>query len=214
MKLDIHIHTELSSCSSLRIEDIMEYPASPDLDGLCITDHGTMAIRNHLKEGVQKNGLTVFFGMEYETRDGDFLIFGPYEEIPGEMDAVSLLDFVKKTGGAAIAAHPFRSERPVAEYIIEKDLCHIIEGVNGRNRDIENLRVEGWRKKYSFFETGGSDAHSLAELGEVTTNFTVPVRSRSDFVYALKQGLYSPPAVRLNRSPVSSSAICQACFQP
>jgi len=204
MKFDIHTHSELSPCSSFRIEDIVEYPASADLDGLCVTDHGTMAVRNYLKEGIQKNGLYVFFGMEYETRDGDFLIFGPYEDILSGMDAVSLLDFVEKTGGVAIAAHPFRKERPVAEYIIEKDLCHIVEGINGRNRDIENLRMKSWRKKYSFFETGGSDAHSFEELGGITTNFSIPVRSRSDLVDALKRGLYSPLAAKLNLSRISS----------
>ncbi len=125
------------------------------------------------------------------------------------MDAVSLLALIERTGGVAIAAHPLRNDRPLSEHLIRNGLVHVVESFNGRNFEIENLRVGSWRKKYSFHEIGGSDAHSLEELGKVTTNFDLPIQSRSDLIFALKNGLCSP-AVGLSEC-VESTAIPVSC---
>ena len=75
MKFDIHVHTTLSPCSHLTVDDILSRAKDKGLDGVCITDHDTMAIRHHLSEGIQDNGLCLIFGMEYSSPDGDFLAF-------------------------------------------------------------------------------------------------------------------------------------------
>lgn len=192
MKFDLHVHTTLSQCSRLRIEDILDHAGYRGLDGVCITNHNTMAIENHIKEGLQQNGLCVIFGMEYATTDGDFLIFGPFEDLPEGMDAQSLLKTVNHRNGAAISAHPFRKARPTKEYVIKNNLCHAVETINGRNTDIENLRTETWVRKYSFNKTGGSDAHTIDELGTVVTCFDQPISSRADFIHAIKNGTCHP----------------------
>lgn len=192
MLFDIHVHTTISQCSDIKIDDVLKHARDRGIDGVCITDHDTMNIRHYLREGMQENGLCVIFGMEYTTSDGDFLIFGPFEDIPPKLDAVRLLDLVDQSGGVAIAAHPFRTDRPVSEYVVSKGLCRIAESFNGRNTDIENLKVRRWRHQYDLNECGGSDAHTLDELGKVNTRFTMPVRSRGDLVCALKNGLCVP----------------------
>ncbi len=192
MIFDLHVHTTFSNCSDLRIEDILEVAFIKGLDGVCITDHDTMSAGKYLKEGVQENGLCVIFGMEYTTHDGDFLIFGPFEDLPKGMDARSLLTKVNQLNGVAIAAHPFRKERPVKEYVIQEHLCDAIEAINGRNTDIENLQVKNWCKKYSLNQVGGSDAHTHEELGSIITRFTQPITSRVDFIHAVKRGLCYP----------------------
>jgi predicted metal-dependent phosphoesterase TrpH len=192
MRFDLHIHTTISSCSQLKIGDILKHAQERGLDGVCITDHQTMDIRHHLREGVQDNGLCVIFGMEYSTPDGDFLVFGPFERIRPDLSAVQLLERVEQSGGTAIAAHPFRDNRQVREYVIREGLCCIAERFNGRNSYNENLRVEGWLQKYNLIQTGGSDAHTLEELGAVKTRFAMPVRSRADMIFALKNGLCHP----------------------
>jgi len=147
-----------------------------------------MDVRHYVPEGVLGNGLHVIFGMEYSTSRGDFLIFGPFEELPPGLPAQLLLTHVERSGGVAIAAHPFRSQRPTDEYFIENEMCRIVEGVNGRNTHHENESVLEWQKKYNVAQVGGSDAHSLEELGTVHTEFTAPIHSRTDLVRALKQG--------------------------
>jgi predicted metal-dependent phosphoesterase TrpH len=198
MLFDLHVHTKISPCSELEIDDVLKHARARGLDGVCITDHQTMKIRKHLQEGLQGDGLCVIFGMEYTTADGDFLLFGPFENISRDLSAIQLLRQVRRAGGTAIAAHPFRSDRPVSEYLVRKGLCRIVESVNGRNTSIENLQVENWRREYYLTCCGGSDAHSLNELGMVSTRFSTPVRSRSDLIDALKNGLCRPECSSLD----------------
>jgi predicted metal-dependent phosphoesterase TrpH len=192
MRFDLHVHTTLSPCSSLGIGEILEHARARGLDGVCITDHDTMDIRHGLREGVQPDGLCVIIGMEYSTPQGDFLLFGPFEALPPRMEAGELLETVDRWGGAAIAAHPFRAARPTAEDVVRSGLCRTIEGINGRNRDFENRQVENWRGCYVLNECGGSDAHTLDELGRVVTTFWNPVRSREELIKALNGGGYRP----------------------
>ena len=192
MLFDIHVHTKISPCSDLYVADVLKQARACGLDGVCITDHQTMEIRRHLREGIQDDGLCVVFGIEYATAYGDFLLFGPFENISLDLSAIELLNQVRQAGGVAIAAHPFRSDRPVSEHLVREGFCRVVESVNGRNTPIENLQVEKWRKELSLTCCGGSDAHTLDELGTVGTRFSTPVRSRIDLIFAFKNGLCHP----------------------
>jgi len=192
MRFDLHVHTSISPCSNLQINDILGHAKARGLDGVCITDHNTMEIRRHLKEGLQEDGLYVLFGMEYGTPDGDFLLFGPFEDLPAGLPTPQLLKLVEQSGGAVVAAHPFRSGRSVREEIVSEGLCRIVESINGRNAERENESVGIWRRRFMLSECGGSDAHSFDELGKVVTCFDVSVRTREDLVRALGKGLCRP----------------------
>lgn len=196
MKFDLHVHTSISPCSRLELDRILATAADRGLDGVCITDHDTMAARHHLREGIQDNGLYIIFGMEYATPHGDFLIFGPFEQLRSGLAAPDLLSHVERVGGVAIAAHPFRRTRPTSEYLINYGLCRIIEGINGRNSLEENEAVLGLAKRYSLTLVGGSDAHTPEELGRVVTSFSRPVSNRSELISALKTGRCRPEASR------------------
>lgn len=193
MRFDLHVHTTLSPCSRLRPTEILSDAISKGLDGVCITDHNTMAIQEILTEGLQDDGLCIIFGIEYSTADGDFLLFGPFEELPAGLYAPELLDRVETEGGVAIAAHPFRTARPTREYIIKQGLCRIVEGINGRNHTHENDRVASWEQSYDIKQVGGSDAHSLSELGQKATRFHTRITSRADLIQALKKGAFDIP---------------------
>ncbi len=191
MKFDLHVHTTLSPCSSLTLPQILAEARAKNLDGVCITDHETMEAQNMVQEGIQEDGLCVICGMEYATKEGDFLVFGPFSSLPRGLTAAELLQRVYKDGGIAVAAHPFRAKRPTQEHIIAQGLCHIVEGVNGRNQNSENQLVSLWKERYGVRRVGGSDAHTLEELGRVTTRFHYPIKNRLDFIYALKTGSFS-----------------------
>ena len=141
MLFDVHVHTTHSSCSALAIEEILLNARSRGVDGVCITDHNTMNVRNDIVEGIQDDGLCVIIGMEYDTPDGDFLLFGPIEDLRPGLDAEEVLHIVSERGGVSIAAHPFRQDRPVAESVMQKGLCRVIEGINGRNSEFENAKT-------------------------------------------------------------------------
>ncbi|MCI5209564.1 MAG: PHP domain-containing protein [Candidatus Electrothrix sp. ATG2] len=192
MKIDLHIHTTLSACSQLTLKQLLNNAQAKGLDGICITDHDTMAVADSVQEGIQENGLCVIVGMEYATTGGDFLLFGPFEHLPLGLSAQELLAAVDAANGAAVAAHPCRPGRSTDTTLLEKGLCWLIEGVNGRNAEQDNQAVARWPERYQVGAVGGSDAHTLAELGQVPTHFTVPIRSRADLIQALNRGEFSP----------------------
>ena len=192
MKFDLHVHTTLSSCSQLTLEDILRNAKAKGLDGVCITDHQTMDADLTVKEGIQKDGLCVITGMEYTTPDGDFLIYGPFKNLDNEMGAKELLRTVERLGGVAVAAHPFRDGRSTTREIIAQQYCRIIEGRNGRDNGIGRERAADWQIKYNVHLVGGSDAHSLEELGRVATAFENPVSTKEEFIYAMKSGRFHP----------------------
>lgn len=204
MLFDLHVHTALSPCSNMNIADIVDRARERGLDGVCITDHQTMDIRHLFAEGIQENGLCVLFGMEYSTPQGDFLLFGPFENMAPNLDADLLLSTVRDHGGAAVAAHPFRKARPTDERLVRNGLCRGVECVNGRNTSHENAAVDHWVQRYCLARCGGSDAHTLDELGTFATRFHVPIRSRADLIQALDQGLCRPeiPAGQAPRSAI------------
>lgn len=192
MNIDMHVHTSISACSQLPLDNLLRTAPDRGLYGVCITDHDTMAVRNHLREGLQQNGLCVIFGMEYATSDGDFLLFGPFEELESGLAAPALLRHVQAAGGVAVAAHPGRQNRSAGEHLIRQGLCTIIESINGRNRPHENDAVASWNARYGVRQVGGSDAHTIEELGRVSTRFSTPIRSRAELINALKHGEYAP----------------------
>lgn len=192
MLVDIHVHTRLSPCSRMRIGELLDHARARGLDGICITDHNLMDVRHVLTEGLQANGLYVFFGMEYSTPQGDFLIFGPFEALPAHLSAAQLLRTVHASGGIAVAAHPFRKARPADEGLIQKGLCGAIETRNGRNTPQENEAAAQWLQRYALTACGGSDAHTVGELGACATRFLVPIQTRADLIQALKQGRCRP----------------------
>ena len=127
--------------------------------------------------------------MEYTSPDGDFLIFGQVGEFAAGLRGEELLPMVHHArGGAAVAAHPFRPGRSVAEYVVQQGLCRIVESRNGRTSRRDNLRVREWLERYDLHTTGGSDAHTPEEIGRVPTFFDVPIRCEADLVSALNAG--------------------------
>lgn len=70
MLIDLHVHTTISPCSDLYLDDLLCYAQTRNLDGVCITDHQTMTVSNQIHEGEQNNGLVVLIGQEYEPPQG------------------------------------------------------------------------------------------------------------------------------------------------
>lgn len=192
MLIDMHVHSTVSPCSVLTLEEILGNARRLGLDGVCITDHDSMEARKYVEEGVQPDGLLVVVGMEYETPQGDFLIFGPFESLEPGMSAAELLPLVEEAGGASIAAHPFRPNRSVEPEFILDGLCSAVEMVNGRNEERANIQAQNFFHAAPVAFTGGSDAHAIAELGLFPTRFQSVIKSRQDLIDALLAGHCSP----------------------
>lgn len=223
MIIDLHVHSSISPCSRLGIDEILEHARELGLDGVCITDHDTMDARHEVSEGLQPDGLLLLVGMEYATEQGDYLIFGPFEGLEPGLPATEMLRRVREAGGAAVVAHPCRRKRPADPTLAAEGLLTAVERVNGRNSPAENAQAAGWERDFADHDlngVSGSDAHSLAELGRAPTRFLMPVRNRSELIEALDKGLCEPAypaplksearAPRSGHTPVSSPQPCPA----
>jgi len=191
MIIDMHVHTRFSPCSIIRISRLLERAREVHLDGICITDHDTAESLSAFKDVAADQGVCIIVGMEYTTGKGDFLVFGPVEYIPKGMSADRLIEWSKKEGAAAIPAHPFRQSRPVDLEVLRKS--DIIEGINGRNHPHENSLCSRWMEEQGNGkkEIGGSDAHTLDEIGRIVTVFDNNIYTVEDLLKELTAGKYS-----------------------
>ncbi|CCH50452.1 PHP-associated domain-containing protein [Pseudodesulfovibrio piezophilus] len=196
MLIDIHVHSDNSSCSVMPASEIVARARSLGLDGVCITDHDTTAVLSQIQEGFQPDGLLVLVGMEYSTDEGDFLVYGDVESLVPGMDGRALLTSVIETGGAVVAAHPFRGWRPSDTGLFQSYPPSAIEVVNGRNTEAEDAQALELACHLALAHVSGSDAHRFDELGRFPTRFTCPISDRVDLVNALRQGMCRPGVLR------------------
>jgi len=189
MKMDLHVHSNISPCSKMSLEDLIKKAWEIGLDGLCITDHASTAAKAYLDK-LPNYGLTIIVGMEYSSTDGDFLVFGEIENIPSGLSGRQLLEFIAPSNTLAIAAHPFRQKRRCNPSVMENVL--IVEGINGRCSDLENELTLKWACGRNQKLVGGSDAHTLDEIGKVVTWFERPIFDVWDLIENLKNHQYYP----------------------
>ena len=172
-----------------------------------------MDARFSVREGVQRDGLVVIVGMEYATPQGDFLLFGPFEGLKPGLPAREMLGMVREAGGAAVAAHPCRTNRPADAALSRGGLLTAVERINGRNTARENAQAKGWEltaRGQGLHSVAGSDAHGLKELGRAPTRFFTPVRDRSQLIDAMRQGRCAPatqPALPDVLHPVQANSL-------
>lgn len=195
MLIDLHVHTALSPCSRLQLPDILALGKARGLDGICLTDHDTMGALAHVREGMQDNGLLLLVGLEYATPEGDYLLFGPFEDLAPGLCADQVLPLVKRRGGVAVAAHPCRVLRPMDKTVLRRGLVNVLETANGRNNDLENTLARNLARDHATGATGGSDAHAPEEVARMATRFDTPVCTREDLVAALRDGRCRPEVI-------------------
>ena len=192
MVIDMHIHTHFSPCSIIDIPQLLRRANEVGLHGICVTDHHSVASKTVFEGIADRYGICVLVGMEYTTPKGDFLVFGHFDSIPSHMDADQLLPWVQKEDAVAIPAHPFRHNRPVLPSVLQSS--HIIEGLNGRNHPAENGLCLEWLNGQGneIKQVGGSDAHTLEEVGKIVTVFDKDIHGIDDFLGELRHGTYFP----------------------
>jgi predicted metal-dependent phosphoesterase TrpH len=190
MIIDMHIHTTLSPCSVININELLQRARFIGLDGICITDHDTTDARFQLNNINDKSGLCVIIGMEYTTSEGDFLIFGNCFDLPKGLNAWDLNNHMKKRGGIVIPCHPYRKSRPTNYHILETST--VVEVINGRNNHYENELSKSWlaSRNGGTKGIGGSDAHTINEIGRVVTVFERNIYSVDDLIRELYSGHY------------------------
>ncbi len=195
MLLDMHMHVwPTSDDSHMTLEDAVAQGKKLGLDGICITDHDSLAIRERAAEYSKKIGYPIFVGVEILTYEGDIVVFG-LDEVPSRMLHVEeLLDIVEKAKGVAIVAHPYRkNNRGLGDKIKEvyKRLAGV-EVLNG-NTPIElNIEADNITRALGIGRIGASDAHYKHEVGRYATKFDRKISSVEELIVELKNGNFIP----------------------
>ena len=66
MIIDMHMHEmRYSGDSFLRLENMVEIAKRRGLDGICITDHDSMGLKEFAAEYSEKTGFPIFVGIEF-----------------------------------------------------------------------------------------------------------------------------------------------------
>lgn len=195
MIIDTHIHeNKYSSDSFIDLKKAIDMAKLIGLDGICMTNHDNNDLRNDLGDSVKINGVLVIVGAEILTHQGDILVFG-LKDIPKEkMHAEELLRLVKKHGGVAIAAHPFRNNNRGLEGHLHEvaDILDGVEAFNGSTYSYHNLYAYATATQLGLPSLGASDAHVMDRIGKYATKFYDTIRDSKDFVEAIKSRNFHP----------------------
>ncbi len=188
VRLDLHVHSTFSPDSRLSLQAIVGRLSYCGLKGFALTDHNTVRGNEDLAEAQSKYPAYLFLpGVEVSTVEGHLLAYGLREAPPMHRPVVETIEWVKAHGGEAVPAHPFRRSHGVGRKVVECVAVSAIEGRNGHNSEIANLRAEDVAARRGLGTTGGSDAHALADLGRAFTEFDAAVASVDDLLEGLRK---------------------------
>jgi predicted metal-dependent phosphoesterase TrpH len=168
MLFELHCHSTFSDGRATPAE-IIDYAKAIGLGGIAITDHdaiaGSLSALSYATEGFR-----VISGMEVSSVEGHILGLGIREVVPKDMSAAETVERIHALGGLAVAAHPYdRWRQGVGDLILTLpfDAVEVLNGHTFGNRKNPVSVCE----KAGLTMVGGSDAHTLSEVGMVKVEF-------------------------------------------
>ncbi len=164
MKIDLHIHSRHSICSNLDLKSISKYAKLKGLDGIAITDHGTMNGYEKLQE--LAGDLIIVPGIEIATAAGDLIALFVRDPIKSGLSLRDTTDRIHELGGLVIVPHPFDRYRKSVGDKISEITADAIEVYNSRNiYKKANQMALKFAKEKGIVAVAGSDAHFKEEIG-------------------------------------------------
>ena len=202
-KYETHCHTsEASRCGRMSGAAVAEFYASLGYTGIFTTDHffnGSSNVPKDLsweekiavflsgysaaKRRGEELGLDVFFGIEYNYGQTEFLIYGADEAFllaHPDCDRMEMRDFLTLCHENAlfcVQAHPFRQRGYIKCLRLYPDITDAVECVNAAHPLAPDgsvpfdERARWYASSYSLPVTGGSDCHipNMAMMGGIYT---------------------------------------------
>jgi predicted metal-dependent phosphoesterase TrpH len=188
--IDLHCHTRVySACSALTPEALVRAAQAKGLHGVCITEHDAVWPLDDVERLTREMNFLVLRGMEVTTEVGHVLVFGLDEHHPSMATVDVLRARVREEGGLMYLAHPGRRygtlpPRDLAAYFDS------VEAWNGTEGTLENEHASQLARGMRLHGIGGSDAHSVREVGVCATEFTSAIDGERSFLQALRANDY------------------------
>ncbi len=196
MKIDLHVHTNVSSpCSLIPPQRAIQWAIEVGLDGICVTEHDEIAGAQVTSKLGLELGFPVFRGIEIYTEFGDMLVYGLYRDAPGwKTPFADLLEMCREAGAVVVPAHSCRVTGELervhgperADWLLRN--VDAVETHNGGCTPGGNEAALELARRYGLPGIGGSDAHHEFQLGRCYTLFQDEVRTDEELIAALKSG--------------------------
>jgi predicted metal-dependent phosphoesterase TrpH len=163
------------------------------LDGVCITEHDARWSEDEVAALAASLDFPVFRGIEATTEVGHVLVYG-VEHHPAMATLDELHRIVRSEGGLMFLAHPSRryGTLPPADLAAYFDS---LESQNGTEGLLQNDAAASMARNLRLPGIGGSDCHSVREVGVSATRFQGRIATEGEFLTALRRGGYT--AVRM-----------------
>ena len=201
MIIDIHTHTKpWSDDSALDIPELVHQAKQAGLDAICLTEHDWFRDKDTLAKLSQEHDFLILPGVEINTDDGHFLVFGVAKYSFGMHRTEYLKQVVDEAGGAMILAHPYRrnfhSDADVfgaVEQYCQKPFFRLVDTVevfNGRASERENKFSQELCRRLNLNGVGGSDAHSTSNIPSCATFFERKISNVEQLIAELKAGRF------------------------
>jgi len=190
MKFDLHIHTHFSrtkrwgSASLIEPKQLLDHAVQIGLDGLAVTDHDQIDGSRLVAELASHWGLIAIPGVEVSSRGGHILALGVTEIIPKGLSPAETIDRIHEQGGIAVAAHPLNFVVSLRRHEIISLPLDALETHNARSP--RNRKVARLHRRLPLGQTGGSDAHSIAEIGGGITDVPGTFTSYQQILHEIK----------------------------
>lgn len=192
-KADLHIHSTYSD-GTADVAAILAHVARSDLRVIAITDHDTIAGGRAAARLARDFGVEVVVGEEVSTAEGHLLALFIEHELPAGRPAAETIAAVHAQGGLCVAAHPYDRSVPSlgAHGLREHAGAWALDAIEALNAGVIwpqrgcNCLAQRAAAELGLPGLGGSDAHSLATIGQAYTLFAGT--SASDLYRAIGQG--------------------------
>jgi predicted metal-dependent phosphoesterase TrpH len=189
MRIDMHVHTSGSFDSLNEPLAVVQRALELGLDRICVTDHNELDVALRLQREFPGH---VIAGEEVKTAERVDVI-GLYlsERIPEGTPAVETCRRIRAQGGIVYVPHPFAGGKGGGGRILEQleGLVDVVEGFNARiHAPALNRRAVEWARARDLPVGGGSDAHTLREIGRGWVELPACADEPAALLAALRQG--------------------------
>lgn len=185
-KLDLHIHSTLSSDGGIDEKDVKKIFDNNLLDYLAITDHNEIDYAIYLSKKFPNR---IIVGEEIKTIQGEITALYIEKKIDKGLSIARTIKEIRNQNGLCYFPHPFSKLRHgVGSYNLDvfNDMVDFIEAYNGRAvLGSSNSMGLKYALEHNLIYSSNSDAHSIKGIGKVY-NLVDDVPTKENLVVLLK----------------------------
>ncbi|MCY3410177.1 MAG: PHP domain-containing protein [Candidatus Heimdallarchaeota archaeon] len=186
--IDFHTHSNNSfdNRKGPSPHEIIHQASYLGMNAIAITDHDFITFNERLFRYAKSLGVLLIPGCEVTTSDGHLIALGITEQVPDNLSAEHTIKILLEQHAFIIAAHPFDEKYGVGDLVFELKIDAIEVNGSRRRPQRENKEAKEVAKIIDIPFVGGSDAHSLENIGSVHTIFEDSVSSLDEILILLK----------------------------